>query len=369
MRSNPPTVARGCLRLSPLRSGSSPPAFLRRVLQPLVLILALPAAADNPPLTQSEMQQVLRTLQTQFANPDATGFTALNRAAIEGLVRVNPLTMQLLTVPDAAPAAPPPLLSVSLTPRVACIRPSAFRKEDTAPLRESLTKLAAGETTALILDLRAPAADTDPAIAVGLAGLFLPKDAPLFSFPGTADLQSASPLKSTTDPVWTRELLILADADTANTAEILAAVLRAGKRALLIGGTTRGRTAAVAELPLRKVETGQLILRYATRRVTFPEMPDPFGKGLMPDISAPQDAATKQSVFALQVRESLARGVFHPARPRTSEASLLARTNPELPARVARTAGKVTEFDTGPTDRPLQLAVDILVANQALSGP
>ncbi len=73
------------------------------------------------------------------------------------------------------------------------------------------------------------------------------------------------------------------DTDTSNTAEILAAILQFKKRALLIGGPTRGRTAAVADLPVRKTESGQFVLRYTARRVAFPDMPDPFGKGLTPD--------------------------------------------------------------------------------------
>ena len=333
------------------------------------ILLALNTAlADTPPLTPPEMQQVLRTLQAQFADPDAAGFTALNRAAISGLLKDNPQTIQLLMVPDAPPAVPP-LLAGSLTPRIACIRPPAFRKEDTGPVRDALTKFAAGETAALILDLRAPAADSDPAIAAELAALFLPKNTPLFISAGTADLQSASPIKSASDPVWTRELIILTDTDTSNTAEILAAVLQLKKRALIIGSPTRGRTAAVAELPVRKTDAGQLVLHYTAQRVTFPDMPDPFGKGLTPDIAVPQDATAKQAVSALQAEESLARGVFHAARPRTSEASLVARANPELPARIARSAGKPTEFDKQLTDRPLQLAVDMLIADQALKTP
>ena len=98
-------------------------------------------------------------------------------------------------------------------------------------------------------------------------------------------------------------------------------------------------------------------------------MPDPFGKGLTPDIAAPLDAAAKLAVFTLQSNEGLSRGVFHRAGPRTNEASLIARTNPELPARIARSAGQPTEFDTQLTDRPLQLAVDMLIANQKLKAP
>ena len=326
---------------------------MRRPL--LILFAAHTAAADPPPLTQPEMQQILRTLQTHSSQREAVSYEALNRAAIAALLREHPQSIQLVTVPAAPSPALPPVVE-SLTPRIACLRPHDFRTEDVAALSAALTKLAAGETGALILDLRAPAADSDPAVAVALAALFLPKDTPV-----------CNALKTTAAPVWTRDLLVLTDTDTTNTAEVLATVLRAGKRSLLIGSPTRGRTAAVAELPLRKADAGTLTLRYTAQRVTFPAgTADPFGKGLTPDIAAPLDAAEKAKVFALQAKEGLARGVFHPARPRSNEAALVAKTNPELPDRIARTAAPAPS-EAPPTDHPLQRAVDLLTAQHALS--
>jgi C-terminal processing protease CtpA/Prc len=320
---------------------------------------AVPAAAgDAPVLTQSEMQEVLRTLQTQFAQPDAVSFAALNRAAIEGLLRNHPDTIQLLTVPDGGAADVPVMLTESLTPQIACVRPGAFRREAVEPLKSALTKLAAGGTRELILDLRAPAADGDPAAAVPLAALFLP--------PGTPVISSPTPLKTSVDSVWTGGLVVLADRETCNVAEILAAVLKAKQRALFIGETTRGRTAAISELPLRKSEGGHLVLRYAAQRVVIADGPDPFGKGIAPDISAAVPPDAKRAVFELQAREGLARGVFQQARPRLNEAALVARTNPEIPERLARTAGNPVESDAPLIDRPLQLAVDILVARRLL---
>jgi hypothetical protein len=77
----------------------------------------------------------------------------------------------------------------------------------------------------------------------------------------------------------------------------------------------------------------------------------------------PADEETKHAVFALQAKAGLAAGVFHQPRPRTGEASLVARTNPELPERILRTAGLPSAYDTRLTDRPLQLAEDIVTAN------
>lgn len=320
----------------------------------VLTFLCSAARAETPPLDQAEMQQVLRALQSQFSQPDAVGFEALNRAAIAGLLQQNPQTMQLVTVPAAPAAATAPVKAESLTPRIACVRPGALRKEDATAVREALTKLAAGETAAVILDLRAAAADSDPALAVDFVSLFLPKGS---AVTGT--------VKTEAEPVWTKDLMVLADTDTPNTGEVIAALLQFHQRAVLIGTPTRGRTAAVAELPLRKVEGGTLTLRFTAQRVVFPAgATDPFGKGLTPDISAPLDAKEKAAVFALQTKEGLARGVFQTAQPRANEAALVARTNPEIPDRIARTAGKAEEAP--PVDRPLQLAVDSITTQMLL---
>ncbi len=313
------------------------------------------ARGEAPPLTQPEMQQVLRALRTDFAQPESVSFEALNRAAIAGLLEQHPQTMQLVTVPGAA-AVIPPVRVESITPRIAGVRLHAWRKEDAVTLRAELEKLAAGETAAFILDLRAPAADADPALAMEFAALFLPKGTPV-----TASAVTAA------EPAWTRDLIVLTDSDTTNAGEVLAAALQFHRRALLIGGTTRGRTATVAEVPLRKTEAGTLTLRYTAQRVAFPAgMSDPFGKGLSPDIAAVQDAEAKAAVFALQAKEGLARAVFSSARPRHNEASLVAKTNPEIPDRIARTAGQPAEHGNELIDRPLQLALDVLVARQSL---
>lgn len=320
-----------------------------------ILLATQAAVADSPPLTQPEMQEVLSALRKDYAQPAAVNYEALNRAAIEGLLRQNPQTMQLVM---RAPDVPvPPLIVESLTPRIAAVRPGSLRREDAAAMRTALTKLGAGESSALILDLRAVAADSDPAVAEDFAALFLPKETLL---PGG--------VKSAAEPAWTRELIVLVDADTTNTGEVLAAVLQSSRRALLAGSPTRGRTAVVTELPLRKTDEGQLLLRYTAQRVVFPNgAPDPFGKGLSPDLPAALDSEVKQKVFALQAREGLARGVFAHARPRSNEASLIAKTNPEIPERIARSTGQPSELENQPMDRPLQLAVDVLIAREALT--
>lgn len=310
-------------------------------------------AGEPPPLTQEEMQPILRALQMHYA-----GGEALNRATITGLLKDHPDAIQLATVPDS-PSVTAPLLSELLTPRIACVRPAAFREADTAALKDALAKLAASEADTLVLDLRYPAPDADPAVVVSLAGLFLPKETPLFTL--------TTPLKTSAEPVWTRDLLVLIDRDTCNAAEILAAILQSKHRAFILGTQSRGRTAVINTLPVRKVDNGNLVLRYAAQRVTFAGGSDPFGRGIVPDMPIPGEEG-KAGVFAFQAKRGLAAAVFHEPRPRHNEASLVSRTNPELPERIALTSGQPTEYERQLTDRPLQVAVDILAATHAL-GP
>ena len=313
-----------------------------------------PAAAPAAPaLQQADMQLVLRALQSRYADPGAVNYEALNRAAIAGLLKDNGSTIQILTVP-AQPAAPPPLKSEAITPHITCIRPGTVNAAEATAARAILAKIPAGASSGVILDLRTAAVDTDPALAAEWAALFLPK--------GSAVTRT---MKSAADPAWNGDLMVLVDEGTSNASEVLAAVLQHQQRAVLIGSRTRGRTATVIDLPLRKVDAGTLTLRYTAERVSFAEqVPDPFGKGLTPDIPAAMESAVRAAVFAAQEKEGMSRGVFQKAPPRANEAALVAKTNPEIPARIARTVGTAGPAEL--IDRPLQLAVDTLTARSLL---
>ena len=251
-------------------------------LIPFLAAAAVCTAGEPAPLSQPEMQQILRALQTDFTPRGATGFEALNRLAIEGLLRAHPHLVQLVALPAGELPEPPPLLEVSLTPAIACLRPHALRPADIDACRAALTKLSAGETRAVILDLRALSGDSAPATAAALAELFLPKGTELFSSP--------SLVKSAADPVWAKDLVVLVDQDSSNAAEIAAFVLQTAGRAPVAGSATRGRTAAIASLPVRTDAAGSLVLRYTAQAVTFPGGADPFGKGIVPDLPAAMEA-------------------------------------------------------------------------------
>ena len=308
---------------------------------------------SGPTLQQADMQLVLRALQSRYADPGAVSYEALNRAAIAGLLKDHGTSIQILTLP-LQPAAPPALKSEALTPQITCIRPGVVHAADAAAARAVLTKIAASASHAVILDLRTSSTDSDPAAAVDWAALFLPK--------GTAVTRAAS---TAAEPAWSGDLTLLVDEGTSNSGEVLAAVLQHHQRAVVIGSPTRGRTAAVADVALRKVDSGTLTLRFTAERVAFPEKAaDPFGKGITPDIPAALDAAARTAVFALEEKEGMARCVFQKSPPRSNEAALVAKTNPEIPARIARSAG--TPEVATPIDRPLQLAVDTLLSRGLL---
>lgn len=329
-----------------------------RIIAAALLPGAMLLAEEPPPLNQAEMQQLLQSLRTDYARPEPVNYETLNRHAIAGLLKANPHTMQLVTVQPVGPPAAAPLLVESLTPRIACVRPGVFDAASAAAMGEALTKLAGGETAAVILDLRVPSADGDPAAVTAFVQHFLPK--------GTALFSNAEPVTTAADPVWTRDLLVLVDGESGNVAEILAAVLQRQRRAVLAGAPTRGRTAAVQERVLRQDAAGTLLLRFTGRPVTFSTGADPFGKGLIPDMATAFAPEQKAAVFALQAKSGLAGTVFIEPRPRLNEAALVQKTNPELPGRIARSAGQAVDPAAAPADQQLQLAVDVLVARQAL---
>jgi Peptidase family S41 len=321
-----------------------------------LVVAALSARAQEPAgLSQDEMQQMLRALRTDYAAPEAVSYESLNRAAIDGLLKANPRTMQLVKA-DGTAAEPGKLLSAVLADGMVALRPAEFTAPGIKTVQETLAKLAAEAPGAiLILDLRAPCRDASPAEAAALLSLFFAK--------GTALFTSGQPAVTTGDPLWSGEVIALVDEESCNVAEIAAAVFKFQKRAWLAGSLTRGRLAEVKELPLRE----GLRLRYTAQRVQIEGQPDLFGKGVEPDQTLPFDAEAKRAAFTLQQTEGLTSAVFIPVRPRQNEAALLARGNVELPDRITRSSGQLSRFDTAPVDTVMQLAADIVTARRVLT--
>src|SRR5437016_13647123 len=103
-------------------------------------------------------------------------------------------------------------------------------------------------------------------MATEFAKRFCPKGKPLFTLRKPAARQDRV-FNSDRDPAFRGLVMVLADGDTAGSAEALAAALRFYDKALVIGQSTAGRAAEYSDLSL----PGGKVLRVAVAEMVSPE--------------------------------------------------------------------------------------------------
>ena len=322
----------------------------------------LAAGAESRPVppvdevSQAAIQSAFQILRRDYIRREDLTLDQLNRAALHGLLERLSFGAELIKTDTSAKPPESRVVNETLTPRIACLRPSALSDQEIAPLREALTKLKEQGIEHLVLDLRSPAAPGDFETAAAMLELFLPKGMLLFKLKQLG-AGEAQPMLSRAAPAWTGNLVVLIDKETNNLGETVAAVLHQQKRALLIGSPTRGGTVRYETVP---IEAGWR-LRFARAEVLLPDDTSVFRKGLKPDLAIALDTKLKHEMFG---RPSLRPTVFEEARPRFNEAALVSGKNPELDDYIRRSGGEVMSYDTpSPHDAVLQRAVDLLLTN------
>ncbi len=339
----------------------------------LIILIALGAAAfpsasaaearPVPPVdevSQSAIQSAFQILRRDYIRREDLTLDQLNRAALHGLLERLNFGAELV---KNDPSTHPPesrVISDSLTPHIACLRPAALVEKEIAPMQEALRKLKEQGVEHLILDLRSPAPPGEFETAAAILEMFVPKGQLLFKLKqlGAGEAQV---MLSRHDPVWTGSLVVLVDKETNNLGETIAAVLHQQKRALLVGAATRGATVRYETVP---IEAGWR-LRFARAEMLLPDDSSVFRKGLKPDLAIDFDPQVKREVFK---SATLKPTVFEQARPRFNEAALVASSNPELDDYIRRSGGEVMPYDSpAPHDTVLQRAVDLLISTDHLA--
>src|SRR5207244_55396 len=125
--------------------------------------------------------------------------------------------------------------------------------------------------TRLKHELRASEATGDLAQAAEFAKRFCPRGKTIFNLRKPAGRQDRV-FNSDRDPAFRGVIMVLADGDTAGTAEAIAAALRFHNKALVIGQPTAGRAADYSDFPL---PNGKIL------RVAVAEMIAPDGASLI----------------------------------------------------------------------------------------
>ncbi|HRJ10454.1 MAG TPA: S41 family peptidase [Prosthecobacter sp.] len=310
-------------------------------------------------LSQGALQNAFQILRGEYIRGADLTHDELNRAAFQGLLDRLDLGAELAPRTEALPALTRTgLLAELLADDILYLKPRSF-DEGTAPAMEQKLRGHA-RTRHLILDLRSPAPPGEFELAAAMLELFLPRGELMFKLkqPGRDD---ARLFLASREPVWTRPVILLADAETCNLGETLAAVLRARRQALVVGEKTRGATVRYESLPLDDA----WLLRFARAEMLLADDTSFFKKGVPPDFPVRLPAADKHRIF--DARVTVGDTIFDTQVPRFNEAALLARKNPEIESYIRRSTGGESGEDAPLLrDTVLQRAVDMLRASAHL---
>jgi len=295
-------------------------------------------------LGPADLQAVITLLKSNFTNPDAITDTELNRATVEGLMIRLPHGVVLLPNKESAPMeAPSALYSEVLGGHIGYLRLGSLNSANLQAMDKSLSDFAGKKVDALIVDLRSSQGTNDFAMATEFAKRFCPKGKPLFTLRKPAARQDRV-FNSDRDPAFHGLVMVLADGDTAGSAEALAAALRLYDKALVIGQPTAGRAAEYSDLSL----PGGKILRVAVAEMVSLE-----GRSLFPDGVKPE----------LSGEKGMGPFVYETGRPHMNEAALLAGTNPEVEAAEAAQQRRGRPSEKVPAHDPvLQRALDVVTS-------
>src|SRR5881296_400759 len=280
------------------------------------LAAASPSTAPTPEdvvnsLGPADLQAAISLLKSNFTNPDAITDTELNRATIQGLmVRLPHGVMLLPNQESAAMEAPVAFYSEILDGHIGYLRLGSLNSANLQALDKSLSSFATKKVDALVIDLRASQATNDFAMAAEFAKRFCPKGKPLFTLRKPAARQDRV-FNSDRDLAFRGLVMVLADGDTAGSAEALAAALRLYDKALVIGQPTAGRAVEYSDLSL----PGGKVLRVAVAEMVSPEGRSLFPDAVKPDVPVEMRMAEKWQIFQLSGEKGMVPFVYEAGRP------------------------------------------------------
>lgn len=340
-----------------------PLAFFPCIIAALPLA-GQPAAEQRPvdQLSQAAVQSAFQVLRSEYIRKDELTPDELNRAALQGLLSRLDFGAELVKK-NGKPAAQAPVVHGELlAPGIAWVRPETFGEGEIALVEKRLREFKGTGARHLILDLRSPAEPGLFETAAALLDFFTPAGEALFKL-RQIGREGSDLMLSRSDPVWPGRVILLADRDTCNVAEAVAAVLQKRGQAILVGSPTRGAAVLYDTVP---VDDGWS-LRYAKAELLLSDDSPVFKRGVQPAFRIDLAADVKREIF--KSGSAMSKHVFDKARLRYNEAALVAKKNPDLDAYIKRSAGQDIEGDAQPPrDTVLQRAVDMIEASDITAG-
>ncbi|MCP5558382.1 MAG: hypothetical protein H7A55_11575 [Verrucomicrobiaceae bacterium] len=324
-----------------------------------VVPVAKPAELPVPEvqLSQAAVQSAFQILRQEYIRRDELTFDELNRAALQGLLDRLKSGANLIPLEiSGTKKVDEKVVAEKLTPSIGLLRPHALTLGSASVIEKHLAEFEIQGIRHLVLDLRYPGEPGDFDVAAAVVDLFVPEGQVLFKLKQIG--QTSADLRLSTRPAaWSGSIVILADADTTNVGETIAAVLHHRKQALVVGALTQGATVRYETLPI----DSQWALRFARAEMLLDDDTSLFTRGITPDLRVDLSAAAKHQMFAQTTSSVIDATVKEKARPRYNEAALVSGKNPELESYIRRSKGEDIENDQLPVrDTVLQRALDMI---------
>jgi Peptidase family S41 len=317
---------------------------------------ALPSASADAKTTvdslaPAEIDETIRTLKSNFVDPNALKDQEINRATLEGLLTRLHGGAMLMASKTTTPESPAPFYSEVLGSHIGYVRIGSLTNDNLRAVEKALADFTSKKVDALVIDLRATSSN-DFDIAAETTKRFVAKGKTLWTVRKTTAHQDRA-FTNDRDPVFQGTIIVLIDGETSGPAEAIAAALKTHGQALLIGQPSAGRAVEYSDFPL---SSGK-ILRIAVGEVVGPNGQSLFPGGVKPDLPVELSPAQKHQIFALSMQRGLTSFVFERERPHFNEAALIAGTNPEFDIRQQR-----RNPDENLQDAVLQRAVDVITS-------
>jgi len=315
-------------------------------------------------LSQAGVQAAFQILRRDFIRSRELTVERLSATALEGLLAALDVGAQVVTVAreKEGETVEPQVHALPLAEGVGWVRPVTFAQAEVELVEKALLGFAKAGCKAVILDLRSPAREGGFEVAAAVLDLFLPGGETVFRMRQAGAVQGEV-FVSSRPAVWGGDLLVLVDERTNNVGEAVAAVLQHFKRAILLGGRTKGAAVRYETLPLDAAHA----LRYASAEMLLPDGTAIYQKGIVPDFEVPFEGESRERTERFFERGRARELVFEQARPRFNEAALVARRNPEIDSYLRRSLGEVDAADKAVlVDPVMQRGVDLILGSERL---
>ena len=357
------------------KKGSRPSGPLGRPVRcfrALTAFIALTAVTELPSfaadaghlidtLPPDQLKQVLEELRANYIDPKALTSDEVNSAAIKGLLTSLGPGVRVQSKAEFERAKPVrPFRYDVLQNQFGYVRIGTLKDTSAKELDNALNELNSRNLTGLILDLRTTGDESNYDLAEAVIDRFIGNGETTFELVQNGATQPKE-FKAGPKPEYTGPMTVLVSAQTAGAAEVIAGVLKAKRRALIIGQNTSGRA-----VRYKTEELGDLVVEVADSKVVIQGGPSIFPEGLAPDVTVHVSADLENQVLTQTDAGPIEPYIQDEVHRHLNEAALVNGTNPEIDEFELEQAGKV--LPPKPKDETLQRATDFLVTLNVYRG-